>query len=108
MHRYFQVVAAKTLPVAETATEWSSKLFPNLVIKQARTHGAMILPSPHSSCLREQGDEVRVPVTAAGVTSLGEMCEFNPGQRERNSPKDSLETFLWGLCWVFDAAQAFL
>ena len=25
------------------------------------------------------------------------MCEFNPGQRERNSPKDSLETF-WGGC----------
>ena len=69
----------------------------------------MILPSPHSSCLPEQGDEVRVPVVVVvgGVTSLGEMCEFNPGQSERNSPKDSLETFLWGLCWVFDAAQAF-
>ena len=37
------------------------------------------------------------------VTSLGEMCEFNPyipGQRERNSPKDSLETFFFWLCWV--------
>ena len=66
MHRNFQVVAAKTLPVAETATEWSSKVFPNLVITQARTHGAMILPSPHSSCLRQQGDEVWVPVAARG------------------------------------------
>ena len=38
-----------------------------------------------------------MPVKGA-VTSLGEMCEFNPyipGQRERNSPKDSLETFFF-------------
>ena len=103
--------SSKTLPVTEMATEWSSKLFPNLVTKQARTHGAMILTKSTqqlSSRTRRWGRGA----SGGGGSLLWGKCvnliHISQGRGRETVLKTVLKHFFFfWLCWVFVAAQAF-